>query len=126
MYRIDALDHVALIVQDLERSVAWYRSTLGMELRQEYQDTTGYGNPVVVGSGSARLALFPAGPELPVRRFPGHIAMRVSGAEFEEAQAHLRRLGIAFERVNYRTCAAVYFDDPDGHRLELCTYEIQR
>lgn len=32
MLRIDALDHVVLLVNDVERSVAWYRDVLGLEV----------------------------------------------------------------------------------------------
>ena len=32
MVRIQAMDHLVLVVADVERSVAWYRDTLGLEV----------------------------------------------------------------------------------------------
>ena len=31
MLTIEALDHIVLIVEDVDRSVAWYRDVLGLE-----------------------------------------------------------------------------------------------
>lgn len=31
MFQIEALDHVGLIVQNMERAVQWYREVLGMD-----------------------------------------------------------------------------------------------
>lgn len=69
MFQIEALDHVALHVQNLQQSLEWYQSVLGMEMRSHYQDTTGHGKPVVLGSGDACIALFPPNQRLQERLF---------------------------------------------------------
>jgi len=35
MFRVNRLDHVALTVRDVQRSIAWYRDVLGLERRHE-------------------------------------------------------------------------------------------
>jgi catechol 2,3-dioxygenase-like lactoylglutathione lyase family enzyme len=125
MFQIEALDHVALHVQDLQQSIDWYQSVLGMEQRYHYQDTTGHGNPVVLCSGDACVALFPSSPERPVSPFQGHIAMRLTRANFEQVQAHLRQLDIDLSFVHYTRCDSIYFNDPTGYQIELSTYEME-
>jgi catechol 2,3-dioxygenase-like lactoylglutathione lyase family enzyme len=122
MFQIEALDHVALHVQDLQQSIHWYQSVLGMQQRARYQDTTGFGKPVEMRAGDVGIALFPSSPEQPPQRFDGHIAMRLSRDNFEQAQAHLRELGIDFRLVHYTRCDGIYFNDPNGYQIELSTW----
>jgi len=122
MFQMEALDHVALHVQDLQQSIDWYQSVLGMVQRAQYQDTTGQGNPVEMRAGSVGIALFPSSPEQHAQHFDGHIAMRLTQTNFEQAQAHLRQLDIDFQFVHYTRCDAIYFSDPNGYQIELCTW----
>ena len=124
MFQIEALDHVAVHVRDLQQSVEWYQSVLGMEQRHQYQDTTGYGNPIEMRGGGAGIALFPATPQTPALAFHGHIAMRLTRSNFEQAQAHLRQLDVDFKFVHYTRADAIYFHDPNGYEIELSTYEM--
>jgi len=59
------------------------------------------------------LALFPRGEVRP------HIAFRVSKREFEAAQPRLAELGIDFEVEDHGAVMSMYFNDPNGQRLEL-------
>ena len=126
MYVIEALDHVAIYVRDLPQSVAWYESILGMKIRGQDQDSIGSGNPVVMSAGSAAVTLFPSMPESPAStyEFHGHIAMRLTRPNLEQAQLHLEQCGIEITRVQYATGIAIYFNDPDGYLIEFNTYEL--
>ena len=80
------LDHVALVVADMERSIAWYADVLAMERR--FADVwDGQGDPVVLCNGDACVALF--------------------------------------EPVwDHTICHSLYIRDPDGHQVELTTYDV--
>lgn len=128
--RLEAVDHVALFVRDVHRSAAWYADVLG--LRRHYQEAWG-DYPVVMVAGESRtgLALFPArGPEPPAPpsgRVPGmfaHVAFRVGGEALREAMMELRALGVAFEEQDHGIARSVYVKDPDGHQVELTTYDV--
>lgn len=41
-----------------------------------------------------------------------------------KAQAALRERGIAFQFQDHEVSHSIYFSDPDGHRLEITTYEV--
>jgi catechol 2,3-dioxygenase-like lactoylglutathione lyase family enzyme len=127
MFKVDHIDHVALTVRDVERSVAWYKDVLGLERR--YQDVWG-GYPAVVCAGMTCLALFPteSGDSRPP---PGrdtiamrHIGFAVDRANFERARERFRELGIEFSFEDHTICHSLYIFDPDGHQLEITTYEV--
>jgi catechol 2,3-dioxygenase-like lactoylglutathione lyase family enzyme len=92
-----------------------------MEKRAEYEDTTGYGHPVEMRASGVGIALFPTSPEQRTQRFDGHIAMRLTRANFEQAQAHLRQKGIDFRFVHYTHWDTIYFNDPNGYLIEFST-----
>jgi catechol 2,3-dioxygenase-like lactoylglutathione lyase family enzyme len=69
------------------------------------------------GAGGSRAA---AGRAAPPRRVP-HLAARL-----EAATSELRDRGIAFEVRDYGIAWSVYMPDPDGHLVEITTYEVTR
>ena len=126
-FKLDHIDHVALTVTDVKRSVAWYKEVLGLERR--YEEAWG-DYPAVVCAGVTCLALFPAAtsdPEPPPGRGAiavRHIAFSVDRANFEQAQARFQELGIEFDLEDHTICHSIYISDPNGHQLEVTTYDI--
>ena len=123
---IERIDHVALSVRDPEASMAWYAEHLGLERRFEGEWE---GPPYMVGAGTACLALFPAkagatGDPAPVRVL--HVAFGLGRAAFTEARARLAERGVEVREVEHENCWSLYLADPDGHQLELTTYEPDR
>lgn len=127
MFRVESIDHVALSVRDVEGAARWYEDVLGLDRR--YQDIWG-SFPAVVGTGGTSLALFPVtspDPSPPPGRDTlcvRHIAFRVDRSNFLAAQDHLTRRGIRFEFQDHQIAHSIYFVDPDGHQLEITTYEL--
>lgn len=128
MFALERIDHVALAVRDVPRSVAWYRETLGLQRRHE--DVWG-DFPAVVCAGPTCLALFPVEADDP-RPAPyrdtlamRHLAFRVDRANFERARAELDRRGIEVVAQDHGIAHSIYFSDPDGHHLEITTYEVE-
>jgi catechol 2,3-dioxygenase-like lactoylglutathione lyase family enzyme len=128
MFKLEGIDHIALAVRDVERSVAWYRDILGLERRFETQ----WGSfPAIVGVGTTSVALFPVQGSNPAPP-PGrdviamrHFAFRVDRANFGAARKSLEERGIPIEFQDHGAAHSIYFNDPDGHRLEITTYEVQ-
>lgn len=129
--RLDGLDHVALTVTDVDASAAWYRDVLGLERR--YEEEWGATPAMMVASGAETgVALFLAGaaePGSPPSSRPRdlamwHVAFRLDRSGFVQAQAELGRLGIEFEFQDHIASHSIYFSDPDGHQLEITTYEL--
>ncbi len=127
MFVLEGIDHVALAVRDVQRSAAWYQDVLG--LTRLYEDVWG-DFPAIVGTGTTSIALFPVQGNEPKGR-PGrdtlamrHLAFRVDAANFAGARQALEARGIAVEFEDHGIAHSIYFSDPDGHALEITTYDL--
>ena len=127
MFKIEALDHVALSVQNVARSAQWYVEVLGFKRLHEDKWN---GIPVFVGTAAAGVALFPASEEVgsaPAHRAAArilHFAFRTDRENFLRAQDQLKERAIAFELEDHEISHSIYFHDPDGHKIEVTTYEL--
>ena len=127
MFKIEALDHVALSVRDVERSAQWYAEVL--DFKRLHKDKWN-GIPVFVGNRDAAIALFPASEEVgsasddraAVRTL--HFAFRADRENFLRAQDELKKRAIAFDFQDHEISHSIYFRDPDGHQIEITTYEL--
>ena len=126
--QLEGIDHVALSVRDVERSAQWYIDILGFEHRHK---GVWDGVPTFIGKGKAALALFPANSNArPASSSRGdirmlHLAFRADRKNFLAAQEELKRHGIKFEFEDHEISHSIYFCDPDGHELEITTYELK-
>ena len=128
MFRIQRLDHVAFTARDIDGLTEWYKKVFGME--RVYADAwNGKGDPIALCAGDACVALFrvrqgsePAWTESgdPSR----HFAMALDRANFEQAQRDLQAIGFKFRLRNHKVCDSLYLNDPEGHEIELTTYEV--
>ena len=53
-----------------------------------------------------------------------HVAFRASRFDYEQAQEELRRRNITFKSQDHVIAHSIYFQDPDGHEIEITTYEL--
>jgi catechol 2,3-dioxygenase-like lactoylglutathione lyase family enzyme len=128
MINHEGIDHVALSVRDIAHSVQWYVDVLGFEKRY---DGMWDGIPTFIGKGDTALALFPArgyaGESTPRHGSIAilHLAFRTDHANFLKAQEELTTRGINFHFQDHKISHSIYFQDPDGHELEITTYELE-
>jgi len=125
--QLQNIDHVAITVSDLQRSIAWYRDVLGLERR--FQDEWG-DVPTMMCAGETCVALFVSDArdqgsvDDPASRSLHHIAFRGDKENFESAQQRFRDLGLGFRPADHGIARSVYIADPDGHRIEITTYDV--
>jgi catechol 2,3-dioxygenase-like lactoylglutathione lyase family enzyme len=125
-FAVERIDHVEVFVRDLEASVRWYERVLGLREVSRWDPA-----PVMIGAGDTMLALFKAAddaaPSPPASvRSPRRwrlVAWRVAADAFDDALAHLQAEHVPFEGpVDHSISHSVYFNDPDGHPLEITCY----
>ena len=123
---LDGIDHIAMGVRDIERSAKWYIDVLGFERLHKgmWNDV-----PTFIGKGNTGIALFPANQEpktssqREIRML--HLAFRADRKNFHDAQRELEKHGIKFEFQDHEISHSIYFRDPDGHQLEITTYDLK-
>lgn len=129
-FSVERIDHVEVFVRDLDASARWYGEVLGLEEVRRWDP-----EPVMIGVGDTKLALFRASPETVSLdrdteggedRSPRwrRVAWHVNTEGFEAAQRHLGDRDVPFEGpiVHGRQTRSIYFEDPDGNLLEITTY----
>ncbi len=123
--KLEGIDHVAIGVRDIERSAEWYIEVLGFERLHEGMWS---GVPTFIGKENTGIALFPANQEpktsghREIRML--HLALRADRKNFLAAQGELEKRGIEFEFQDHEIAHSIYFRDPDGHQLEITTYDV--
>jgi len=127
---VRGLDHVAISVGDVERTLDFYRRVLGAELLYEQAWRSGSIPVAILQVGASRLSVHDAAaPAEPRARRPtagsADLCFRWDATP-EAALAHLDALGVAVVEGPVPRPAAdgdvgrsVYFRDPDGNLLEL-------
>ncbi len=124
---LEGIDHVAMSVRDVEAAANWYIDVLGFERRYEGMWD---GIPVFIGKGTTSIALFPvrSKEETATSAHSGvqllHLAFRATRKSFLAAQEELKQRGIHFEFQDHEISNSIYFSDPDGHKLEITTYDL--
>jgi len=127
MLTLERIDHVAITVSNVERSVKWYKEILGLE---RYYEGEWDGIPIMMGKGGTCIALFKVKSNRPSPSPDWntlammHLAFRADRKNFEEAQKILKQKGIKFRFADHSISHSIYFKDPDRHELEITTYEI--
>jgi catechol 2,3-dioxygenase-like lactoylglutathione lyase family enzyme len=122
------IDHIAITVQDLERSVAFYRDLLGCEVLGQLFLDEGTLKLVFLRSGSACLELFEyrghdAVTAVDVEHTLGgykHLAFQTD--DVDGLAAKLEAAGVVFTLEPTDATGGVrlaFFRDPDGNELEI-------
>ena len=122
------IDHVAIVVKDLEATLRFYTQTLGF--REVYREIVSDQGVEAVGleaGGSIVELLLPLDDDSPVARYRGdaatklhHTAYRV--ADIEAAIRYLASMGINATPAKQEVGGMLsLFNDPDGN--ELCLWQ---
>ena len=132
------IDHVELFVPDRYQAAEWYGRVLGLRIVEEFEHwAANPSGPLMVATpaGGTKLALFQGTPQQSKPTAGFH---RVAfGVDAEQFVAFLRRLEdeelhddrgrrVTIDAVvDHSQAYSIYFCDPDGHRLELTTYDYE-
>jgi len=118
MPKLEFLDHVAIRVQDPTASAQWYEKVLGLS-RVQPEEWSPF--PIMMLSGESGIALFSNGghPVSDEAKQSFHFAFRVERDGLEAIKQWLGQNGVPFTEKDHKYFLSVYFNDPDGYRLEV-------
>ena len=115
--------HLALLSRDVERTIAFYQGVLEFPLTELFENRDYQGSTHFffdIGNGNL-LAFFDfpgldLGPYAEVLGGLHHIAISVEPARWEHLKAKLEAAGVP---THHMSGASLYFQGPDGERLEI-------
>jgi glyoxylase I family protein len=111
---ISQIDHVSIIITDVERSRLFYRDVLGLKEIAKPRSFDFVALWFELGNQQLHLLLKPQ----PDSRSPRHFALRVTDAQ--SARAYFRDRGIPTEETTIIPgCDRFFIYDPDGNRVEV-------
>lgn len=116
MLPIKGLYEIAIRVKDLARAETFYKDVLG--LKEGLRDNRRNWLFLYAGGDAGMVVLQEDKGEWPTQ----HFAFTVTEADIKQAAAMLREKGVTVSEPVYHewmNSVSVYFDDPDGHALEL-------
>ena len=127
MPAINGLVEVVLVVEDLERSVRFYRDLLGLEVISPPAATATF---LRVGPQDAglpqQIVLVPRPAEVApaTGRRLHHIGLQVAPEDFDAERNRLALAGYALRSGvhPFMPVDAFYLDDPDGNEVEIATW----
>jgi catechol 2,3-dioxygenase-like lactoylglutathione lyase family enzyme len=113
-FRVEHVDFVSFLTQDLQRAKAFYAGTLGLEIETEAPDDLEF------RVGQVTLDIFnPASQGQPFAPTLGGLCLRVP--DVAAARSALEAKGVEFEGETLDTgvCHMAFVRDPDGNALML-------
>jgi catechol 2,3-dioxygenase-like lactoylglutathione lyase family enzyme len=120
--RLERVGHAAIKVRSLDVSESFYRDVLGFEVTHRFLED----DELIFGFGSAgHLLLQAVGDDAPApdAKTLGlhHLAFVLADGEraLAAVRADFERRGITYRDVDHDDHRSLYFQDPDGHTLEI-------
>ena len=112
--KVERVDFVSFLTQDIPRAKQFYSEVLGLEIESEGESDMEF------KAGQVTLDIFdPSSIGQPFAPSPAGLALRVP--DVDEARAELEAKGVVFdgETIQTSVCRQAWFKDPDGNALML-------
>lgn len=111
---VSGINHLTLAVSDLERSFAFYTRLVGLKPIVKWAR----GAYLLAGDNWICLSLDEATRPGPLPDYT-HVAFSVDAEAFASIAQAIREQGVTIWKENRSEGDSLYFLDPDGHKLEI-------
>jgi catechol 2,3-dioxygenase-like lactoylglutathione lyase family enzyme len=118
------VSELVLEVQDLEASERFYAGVLGLPVVDRWPGREAIW---VMAGERTRIGLWRPQEGLFGSRGGEHVhfALNIADADYEPAVEHLRAQGLEVRETSFEGAGrAAYVNDPDGHLVELWTWDV--
>jgi catechol-2,3-dioxygenase len=130
MFNIQGVDHVALNVRNLDRSLEFYTKVLGLKITE--REISKPGIEYFLDCGPSLLGIIQAKDLKSSHLFAdeglgaNHFSFRIPAREFEPMIAHLEAHQVKIEFAKKRPKSwSIYFYDLDGNKLEATAWPLE-
>lgn len=130
MIQVLGIDHVAINCRDLKRSLEFYTRVLGLKVTE--REPSKPGMEYFLDCGSSLLGLIQGDTAKGNHPFQNegiganHVSFRARTQDFDPIVEALKRQGIPVRFFKKREKSwSVYFEDPDGNKLEITAWPLE-
>ena len=121
---LKGVDHVDLVVSDMDRAIAFYTGELGLRISHDGRPDGGGRKHTFLGDDTASFLALEEDPGFQVegsgKQRLGHLAFAVDDVEAVRAELSRRGVAITGQRADEDGNAkSYYFSGPDGVHLEI-------
>ena len=128
--RVLGIDHVALNVRNLQASMDFYTGILGLRISEREHQKPGVEH--FLDCGSSLIGLIQGDLDGGNHGFrdggfgANHFSIRVHTGQFDRIVSELKMRGVEVKFLKKRERSwSVYFEDPDGNKLEMTAWPIE-
>ncbi|QMU54257.1 MAG: hypothetical protein GKS07_04685 [Nitrosopumilus sp.] len=129
-FSIEDIDHIEIFVTDREKAAKWYMKIFGLKAIKELEAWAKIG-PLFVGTEDRSVTLAIMNGKKSNDGSINRMAFRTTGEKFMDFLNRVDDMELFFLRenvtkeqvVDHDLSYSIYFDDPDGNKLELTCYD---
>ena len=124
--KIGGLGEVALRVNDLDASQAFYADKIGLELMRRFPASAFFKIADGFAGHTVILALFDRSARVGQGKTTlDHLAFTIDMADFESERTRLEALGVPTRETTHAWVQwrSLYVDDPDGNTVEFVAFD---
>ena len=129
-FSIQDVDHIEMFVSDREKAAKWYEEIFGLKPIKELDVWSKIG-PLFIGTENREVTLALMNGKKDIDGSINRMAFRTTGWQFLEFLNRIDEMGLFFLKekvtkeqvVDHDLSYSIYFDDPDGNKLELTCYD---
>ena len=129
-FSIEDIDHIEMFVSDREKAAKWYEEIFGLKPIKELEMWSKIG-PLFIGNKDRSVTLAIMKGKKENDGSINRMAFRTTGEKFVEFLNRVDSLDLFFlqekitkaQVVDHDLSYSIYFDDPDGNKLELTCYD---
>ena len=130
MIKVQGIDHVAVNVRDLDKSLKFYTEILGLKISGRENQKSGI--EYFLDCGPSLIGLIQGSESEGKHHFDNggvganHFSFRIKTEDFDKAVEALKERGVSIDFFKKREKSwSVYFRDPDGNKLELTAWPLE-
>ena len=129
-FSIEYIDHIEVFVKDRIKAAKWYEEIFGLSEIKELEMWSKIG-PLFIGNKDKSVTLALMNGKKDTDGSINRMAFRTTGEKFVDFINRLDNMELFFLKdrvtkknlVDHDLSYSIYFDDPDGNKLELTCYE---